>query len=133
MKRILRHYLVNTLALYIASVAISGLVFEKGFETVFTAGAGLTAISIFVRPIINLLLLPINLVTFGLFRWVTSTIALYLVTLVIPGFSIAGFAFAGFVSKWFDLPAIDVSSVLAFVAFSFVISLISSLMYWLIK
>lgn len=133
MKRILRHYLVNTLALYIASVAISGLVFEKGFETVFLAGAGLTAISIFVRPIINLLLLPINLVTFGLFRWVTSTIALYLVTLVIPGFTISGFQFAGLTSKWFDLPTMDVSGVLSYVAFSFVISLISSLMYWLIK
>ena len=133
MKRLLRHFVVNTFALYVASLVASGLVFDKGVETILLSGAVLTAVSIFVRPIINLFLLPLNLVTFGLFRWVTSAIALYLVTLIVPGFAISVFQFAGYSSNWFDLPVISVGGLMSYIAFSFLISLVSSFMYWLIK
>jgi putative membrane protein len=133
MKRILRHYFIDTLALYAASQIASGVVFEKGIESLLLAGIGLSAASLLARPIINLLLLPINLVTFGFFRWVSSAAALYLVTLIIPGFKIVEFHFYGFSSQWFDIPALEFHGVLVYVAYSFVLSLITSLVYWLIK
>lgn len=132
-KKIIRHLVVNVFSLYTVSLLAQGLVFEKGVTTMFMAGLGLTVVSMLVKPIINILLLPINLVTFNLFRWVTSTIALYLVTLVVPGFQIAKFAFAGMSSKWLDLPALNFQGVLAFISFSFLISLITALIYWLIN
>ncbi|MGB6839227.1 MAG: phage holin family protein [Microgenomates group bacterium] len=131
MKRILRHYAVDTFVLYVVSRFASGLQFEKGIETLFLAGAGLTVASLLAKPVINLLLLPINLITFNLFKWVSSAVALYIVTLVIPGFRIVGFMFQGFSSSWFDLPSISFGGFLAYVAFSFVFSLIASFIYWL--
>ena len=90
--------------------------------------------SLLVKPLINILLIPVNLVTFGLFRWVSSAIALYIVTLVVPGFSIIGFDFAGWASKWIDIPAFAIPpGILAFIAVSFLLSIITSLIYWLIK
>lgn len=131
MKRILRHYAVDTFVLYAVSQFASGLQFEKGIETLFLAGAGLTVASLLAKPVINLLLLPINLITFNLFKWVSSAVALYIVTLVIPGFRIVGFMFQGFSSSWFDLPSVSFGGFLAYVAFSFVFSLIASFIYWL--
>jgi len=131
-KKILRHFIVNTFILYIVSQIASGLYFEKGIETVIIAGAGLTLASLLAKPIINLLLLPINLITFNLFKWVSSAIALYLVTLVVDGFKITGFVFAGLTSQWLDIPSINLGGFLAYVAFSFIFSLFASFIYWLL-
>ena len=133
MKNIFRLYLIDTLALYAVTYIASGVVLAKGFETLLLAGVGLTVASVLARPIINLLLLPLNLVTFGLFRWVSSAIALYLVTLVVPGFSIVAFNFSGFVSKWIVIPQLSISGVLSYIAYSFVLSVMTSIVHWIIK
>lgn len=133
MKFLLRHYTVDTVSLYLASQVASGLIFEGGIKTILLAGVGLMAATLVVKPLINLLILPLNLITFGLFKWVSSAVALYLVTLVVPGFKIAGFAFAGLPTKWIDIPGFSFSGILSYVAFSFLLSLLTSFIYWLIK
>ena len=133
MKTTLKHYIVDTGALYLASQIASGLIFEDGMKTILLAGVGLTAATLVVRPLINILILPINLITFGLFKWVSSAVALYLVTLVVPGFRITQFVFEGLGSKWLDIPGFSFAGILAFISFSFLLSLITSFMYWLIK
>ncbi len=133
MKRIFKHFVINTFVLYLVSNAVEGLHFENGVSTLLMAGVGLTVASYVARPVINLLLLPINLVTFNLFKWLSSAIALYLVTLVVQGFKISTFIYAGFSNKWFSLPSLNVSGVLAYIAFSFLISILSSFIYWLMK
>jgi putative membrane protein len=133
MKRILRHFVIDTVSIFLVSSIASGMVFSKGIETLLLTGLGLTVASLIAKPVINILLLPVNLITFGLFRWVAAVAVLYIVTLVVPGFKIEGFNFAGYSSVWFDVPALVFGSYLAYVAFSFLHSLISSFIYWLIK
>jgi uncharacterized membrane protein YvlD (DUF360 family) len=77
--------------------------------------------------------LPLNLITFGLFRWVGYAVALYIVTLIVPGFKIVNFAFNGLTSYWFSLPAISFNGIVAIIAFSFIISITSSILDWLLK
>ena len=133
MKRIIRAYVIGTFSLWAVSQIAEGLVFEKGIQTLFLAGVGLTLTLLIARPLVNMLLLPLNLVTFGLFRWVSSAIVLYLVTLVVPGFKIGQFHFEGFTSKWFDIPELNFSGLLSYVAFSLLLSLIISFIYWVKK
>ena len=116
-----------------ASSIAYGIVFEKAFETLFFAGLGLTAISLIVKPIINLLLLPINLITFNVFRWVSSAVGLYLVTLFVPGFKIITFRFNGFSTGIVDFPVIDLSGTFAYIGFSFIIAALAGFIYWLIR
>ena len=133
MKRILRHFVVDTYCLYLTSKVASGMIFQGGFRTLIVAGIALTLVSVFAKPIINLLLLPLNLVTFGLFRWVASGVVLYLVTLIIRDYKIQSFMFPGLQNKWIELPALNFERVLAFIAYSFVLSLLTSAIYWLLK
>jgi len=132
MKKVLRHYVIDTFILFVVSKIASGLVFENGVETLLLAGAGLTVASLLAKPIINLLLLPLNLITFNLFKWVSSAVALYLVTLVIPGFKITGFFFEGLSSQWLDLPSLSFTGFFSYIAYSFIFSLFSAFIYWLI-
>ncbi|OGM81883.1 hypothetical protein A2393_02270, partial [Candidatus Woesebacteria bacterium RIFOXYB1_FULL_41_13] len=118
---------------YLISLVISGLVFENGINTIVLTGIALTVASLIIKPVINILLLPLNLITFGLFRWVGYAVALYIVTLVVPGFKIVNFAFNGMTSYWISIPAITFSGIIAIVAFSFIISIISSILDWLLK
>jgi len=133
MKTILKHFIINTVSLYLVSLVISGIVFAEGTYSVLLAGIVLTLTTMIIKPVINLLILPINLVTFGLFRWVGFAITLYLVTLIVPGFKLLDFAFKGISTYWFSIPAVSLSGILAFIAFSFIISLIASIGYWIFK
>lgn len=133
MRTIIKHFIIDTISLYLIAQAVNGIVFSEGLYTLLLAGFVLMLATLIVKPIINVLLLPLNLVTFGLFKWVTYAITLYLVTLVVPGFKLGSFLFAGYSSYWFSVPAISLSGVLAFIAFSFVISSISSILYWIFK
>ena len=133
MKRLLRLYVFDTVSLYLASQMAGGLVFEGGITTLLIAGLGLVGSTLVVKPIINVLLLPINLVTFGFFKWASSAIVLYIVTLVVQGFDIVGFSTPAFSSQWIDIPALQLEGILAFVAFSFLIFILTSVMTWLTK
>jgi len=132
-KTILKHFIINTVSLYLVSLVISGIVFAEGTYSVLLAGIVLTLTTIVIKPIINILLLPINLVTFGLFRWLGFAITLYLVTLIVPGFKLLDFAFKGISSYWFTIPPVTLTGILAFIAFSFIISTIASIGYWIFK
>ena len=133
MKTILKHFIINTVSLYLVSLAITGIIFNDGTYSIVLAGVALTLATLIIRPVINILLLPINLITFGLFRWAGFAVSLYLVTLVVPGFKILDFAFKGFSSSWFSIPPVFITGILAFLVYSFLISMVASIMYWIFK
>lgn len=129
----LKHFIINSVAIYLVSLAISGMVFADGINTVILTGTALAVTSLVIKPVINILLLPLNLVTFGFFRWVGYAVALYIVTLLVPGFKIANFAFNGLSTYWISIPPVSLNGILAFVAFSFALALTSSVIGWLLK
>jgi len=133
MKKILKHFVIDTYSLYLVSKIAQGLVFENGFRTLVIAGAVVAVVSLLAKPVINLLLLPLNLVTFGVFRWVSSAIVIYLVSMLIKEFKVTRFFFPGYHSQWFDLPEITFAGIMAYIAFSFILSVIMSFIYWLTK
>lgn len=133
MKKLLRHFVISFVSLYLASITAQGLVFSNGLRTLAVASLGLTVVSIFAKPIINILILPLNLVTFGIFRWVSSAIALYLVELLVKDFNVSHFYFSGFSNKWFDIPTLSFDGVLSYIGFAFILSFISSSLHWITK
>ncbi len=133
MRTLTKYFIIDTISLYLVSQAVTGIVFAEGIYTLLLAGLVLMAATTVVKPVLNILLLPLNLVTFGLFKWVTYAVTLYVVTLVVPGFKLADFIFNGYSSYWFSIPHISLNGILAFIAFSFAISLVSSVLHWIFK
>src|SRR3972149_3474904 len=132
MKKLLRHFVIDTAVLYFISQAVGGLNFDGGTSTIFLTGAVLAVTTVLIKPLINILLLPLNLITFGFFKWIAHALSLYIVTLIVPGFAIDGFNYAGLSAYWFSIPAGSLSGVIVLIAFSLLISLTSSLLYSLL-
>ncbi len=51
----------------------------------------LGVINIFLKPIIGILTLPINILTLGLFSLIVNAALIMLAGLFVPGFAVAGF------------------------------------------
>lgn len=133
MKHIIRIFIIEGVTLYLVSQITTGLHFANGTTDLIITAIGLTIASLFVRPIINLFLLPLNLLTFGFFRFLTNAITLFLVDLVLNQFSIGGFFFKGYPGTLIVLPSVGFpAGPLSYLAFSFVISFITSIIYWLV-
>lgn len=132
-RRAIKYFLVSCVALYLVSLFTSGMIFEKGTTTLILAGIALATASLVVKPIISVLLLPLNLVTLGLFRWVSYAVTFYIITLIVPGFKILEFSFKGYSPYWINIPPVYLKGILAYVVFSLIISLISSILDWLLK
>lgn len=54
-------------------------------------GAFLTVINLVIKPIIKIVTLPINLLTFGLFSFVVNGFLFWFLAQIIPGFTVATF------------------------------------------
>jgi len=87
---LLVRWLVLTAAIVIASYLISGIE-VSGFFSAFFAAAILGLLNIFLRPILFILTLPINILTFGLFTFVINAVLLKMASGVISGFQVHGF------------------------------------------
>jgi putative membrane protein len=73
--------------------AVAGVIIGGGnpFKTAFLVSLVFWLMCIFVRPIISIITLPLNLITLGLFRFVVNAFLFWAVVWFVPGFSIGGF------------------------------------------
>ncbi|MBI3290610.1 phage holin family protein [Candidatus Microgenomates bacterium] len=131
---ILRSFVYTGAALgLVALISGNGINFSRGPETFLMASLAISIGNHFVRPILNILLLPINLVTLGLFRWVTNVLMIYAVTIVVAGFQIGAFNSKAVTIQGITIPEIHLAGIAAFLVISFLISFVSSFLYWLAK
>lgn len=133
MKKYLRLYLINLFGLWAVKNLMAGVSFGDNYKVLLFAALALTICDLVVKPIINLLLLPLNILSLGIFRWLTNVIGLYLVTLVVPQFEISSFNFPGVSFHGFVIPSIYLTQFWSLVTASFLISLLVSFILWLIK
>jgi putative membrane protein len=132
-KKYLRLFLINFLALWLIGQLFSGVHFTNGYQTVALTSLVLTLASFIIKPLVGLLLLPINLLTLGSFRWLINVITLWLVTLIVPQFKISGFLFTGFVYHGFVIPAMFLNLFWVYILVALIISLITTFILWLVN
>jgi len=131
-KKYLRLFLINFLCLWLVVRVLPGVEAEGGYQTLVMAALALMAVNLLIKPIIKLLLLPINLITLGAFRWLVNVLALYLVTMAVSELKIHAFFFPGFSSQGFIIPSMHLGIFWVYVLASLLISLITSFILWLI-
>jgi putative membrane protein len=90
MNLLLWRWLMLTLAIMFASYTVDGIV-VSGALSAFFAAALLGLLNTFFRPLLLILTLPINILTFGLFTFVINALLLKMASGLIPGFYVMGF------------------------------------------
>lgn len=79
--------LIYSLAILITAYIIPGIAVGSFLSAIILAIV-LALLNAFVKPILILLTLPINILTLGLFSLVINLIILYLAAAIVPGFRI---------------------------------------------
>ncbi|RPJ10925.1 MAG: phage holin family protein [Deltaproteobacteria bacterium] len=102
MKGILLRWLILTLAILAAAYVLKGID-VTGFVPALAAAAILGILNAFVRPLLLLLTLPLNVLSLGLFTFVINGFLLKIVSLIIEGFTVQGFWAALFGSLFISL------------------------------
>ncbi len=131
MKTILRRIAIYTFTLYLLPFIIPGVKIAGGLETLFIGGAALALMFMILKPILSIISFPINLITLGLFSIITNAFILYLMTRFVNGIKITPFTYHSFSYLGFTAPAVEFNIYFAYIFTAFVISLIESLLSWL--
>jgi putative membrane protein len=107
-------FLLYRLVINIISIATASIMFKHidvaSFSVLFLSALILTLLNIFLKPLLILLTLPLQLLSFGIFYLVIIATILKLTSLLVEGFYIDGFWAAvggsiiiGFVNFIFDI------------------------------
>jgi putative membrane protein len=112
---------------------ISGVKVNGGLITLLLAGIALTLLLKILKPVLSILMLPLNIVTLGIFSFLINVIIFYVLTILVVGISITSFTFQGISFAGFIIPHIYFNTFFAFVLVSLLQSAIVSLLNWIIK
>lgn len=95
--KIILHWIIISASVVATTYVVSGVTLSPVVLTALVVGACLTLFNMFIKPIINILTLPLNIVTLGLFSLVVNGLLFWFLGSVIKGFSVSTFmaAFVG--------------------------------------
>jgi len=91
--KIVWHWIILSVGVWAISYFINGIDISPIWIALIV-GAIFTLINLIIHPIIKILTLPINLITFGLFSLVLNGVIFYFVSVFITGFSVDSFLYA---------------------------------------
>ncbi len=95
--KLLGRILINVLALLIVAYLIPGFEIDGVWAAVVTSVV-LGIVNTFIKPIIQIIALPISIMTFGITAFLINVLLLWGVQSVVPGFNIDSFTDAIFAS-----------------------------------
>lgn len=133
MKKYARSIVTAFLAFSIIAYFYPGFDYSNNYVTLLLAGLIFALLTIFVKPILKILSLPFNLITFGLFSFFINIILLYAINYFINDFKIIAFHFSGYTFSGFSLPAYDLTQLTSALVASVLIGFFSTILHWIFK
>jgi len=111
MKCILRSLVFGFISLFGASQIVTGFSYGGDISILLFAALIFGFANSFVKPVLKIITLPLNIATLGLFSLLTNIVILFITVRLVPGLTIASFRFPGFVfNPPFDYSPITISS-----------------------
>lgn len=84
---------LNTFTLLVVSYLVPGFEFDDLWATVVTAVV-FGAVNTFIKPILQIIFIPLSIVTFGITAFLINVVLLWAVSFAVPGFQIYDFTTA---------------------------------------
>jgi putative membrane protein len=93
MVKLVMQLVLNIFSLYVVATIVPGVHIASVWSAV-VAAVVIGAINTFIRPILQILALPISIVTLGVFALLINVFLFYLAAAIVPGFEVQGFGSA---------------------------------------
>lgn len=132
MKSLTRSVAISALSLFLLDQTVGGVHISGGIFTYILAGVLLSVLNTFLRPLLKLVTLPLNIATLGAFTIIINALILYLLTVLVPQISISPFSFNGVTFAGIIIPKIAFNSLFAHIVSATVLSGILTAIRWLI-
>ncbi len=95
MKKLVRSYVINLVSILATTHILPALTIENSAKGLLIAALVFMIANGVLTLVFKIILLPLNLLTLGLFAWLTNVLAIYALTTVISDFHLASFFFSG--------------------------------------
>jgi putative membrane protein len=133
MKTLLRRIFIYTLGLFLMQILIPGVHIAGGFWILLLGGIALAGMFLVLKPVLNLLSFPANIMTLGLFSVFNSALILYLLTVFMGAINIEAFTYPRTDLAGVIIPTLTFSTFLAYIYSAFVLSFIDSFLSWIMS
>lgn len=128
----LKQSLLTSIALYIVQAVYPGLVIGTQLSALLWAGLVFTLLNFLAKPIIKLILLPLNLLTLGLLSWLSQVIVLVIAVKILPEIQVLAVSIPAWSQSGFSLPEFQLNLTLSYIIASLSLSLIYKLLDWIL-
>lgn len=125
MRYILQQVVISFIALYLTMMFFpGGLIIKNGFFGLLYASVLVVLGFVILRPILNIVALPFNIITIGLFSIVSTIVVIFLISFIDKDFSIHPFIFQGLNLASINIPSFHLNILLSYLVISVTIQLI---------
>lgn len=129
MKHLLRIFIFHVFSLWSVKEIYPGFTVLGGLPMIFTAGLVLSLLMLIVKPILKILFIPINFITFGIAGLFINVVVIYLLTLLMPEVIIRSYNFPGLSWAGFVIPSVNLSYLWSLIIVSVLITFISHFLH----
>lgn len=133
MKSLLRASLINAFSLFVLTQILSGVKVSGGISSYIFGGIALALIYKILKPILNIVSFPLNIVTMGATSFLINILLFYVATSLIPQISINEFTLNGISFAGFVIPTLHLNIFFAYGAAALLQSVLVSFISWLRK
>lgn len=132
MRYILQQIVISFIALYLTMMFFpGGLVIKNGFSGLLYASVLVVVGLVILRPVLNIVALPFNLLTIGIFSVVSTVIVFFLISIINHDFSIHPFTFQGLNLMVVNIPSFKLGIFLSYLVISVTIQFLYRLMIYI--
>lgn len=129
MRYLVRVFLFNSFSLWFVSQVFPGLVIHGGWQVLLSAGLVLSLLMLLIAPVLKILFIPINILTFGLLSWLVNVAVLYLLTVFVPGVEVTAWIFERWTWSGFVIPQFHISYVISLILVSLTLTFFVNLLH----
>lgn len=132
MKKYLKLIFLNLVILWALAGLIPAISYTS-FQELLITTLILSMLQLFVLPVIVLLFMPIQLLSFGSLKWVPPLLMLLLFNWLSTGYTIGSMTIPSITYRQISLPTIHLGSMSSLVLFGVLYSYSSKLVHWILK
>lgn len=132
MKALLKHLFLNLILLWMISGIVDSITYGSFMQLAIAAGI-LWLLQLLVLPVLVILFMPIQLLSFGTLKWVPGIITLYIFKWLSTGYSIQPATIPSVVTGSTQWPEIHLGMFSTFILFALLYHWLRKFIEWLIK
>lgn len=133
MKKFLKNWFINGAALALIGWLFTGIEVSYQLHDFFPATLLLTVIIKLMKPVFDLVFLPLNLLTLGVFRWTRTVISLGLLIYIANGVNLKEFYFPGLGLGAIEIQPFSAPSFISLILGAILLNLCKKTIRWILK